>query len=142
MESDFVTAILLIIGTAFLLLAAVGVTRLPDLFSRMQASTKATTLGVGSMLLAVAVHFGEMRTLTRALLAIAFVFLTAPVAAHMIGRAAYFVGVPLWEGTIIDELRNRYDRQTHTLHSQSSISAAKTNDVTTATDDASSGEPG
>jgi multicomponent Na+:H+ antiporter subunit G len=141
-ENDIFTAILLILGTMFLLLAAVGVTRLPDLFSRMQASTKATTLGVGSMLLAVAVHFGEMRTLTRALLAMAFVFLTAPVAAHMIGRAAYFVGVPLWEGTIIDELRNRYDRRTHTLHSPSSISAAKTNDVTATTEDASRGECG
>jgi multicomponent Na+:H+ antiporter subunit G len=115
--SEIITASLLVIGAAFLLLAAVGVTRLPDLFSRMQSSTKAATLGVGSMLLAVAVYFGDMKTLTRALLAIAFVFLTAPVAAHMIGRAAYFVGVPLWEGTIIDQLRGRYDRQTHILKS-------------------------
>ena len=47
--------------------------------------------------------------------AITFVFLTAPVAAHMIARASYFVGVPLWEGTIIDELRGHYDRRTHRL---------------------------
>jgi multicomponent Na+:H+ antiporter subunit G len=44
-----------------------------------------------------------------------FFLLTAPVAAHMIGRAAYFVGVPLWSGTITDELRGHYDMKTHRL---------------------------
>jgi len=66
-------------------------------------------------MLSVALHFGELGVVTRALLAIAFFFLTAPVAAHMIGRAAYFVGVPLWEGTLRDELRGRYDPRTHEL---------------------------
>jgi multicomponent Na+:H+ antiporter subunit G len=51
----------------------------------------------------------------RAVLTIAFFFLTAPVAAHMIGRAAYFIGVPLWQGTIVDELSGHYDRRTHGL---------------------------
>jgi multicomponent Na+:H+ antiporter subunit G len=105
--NDVVTALLLVIGSAFMLLAGVGVVRLPDLFMRMQAATKAATLGVGCMLLAVAVHFGELTVVTRALLVTAFVFLTAPVAAHMIARAAYSVGVPLWEGTIADELRDQ-----------------------------------
>ena len=45
----------------------------------------------------------------------AFIALTAPVSAHVLGRAAYFVGVPLWEGTQSDELRDRYDREDHTL---------------------------
>jgi multicomponent Na+:H+ antiporter subunit G len=51
----------------------------------------------------------------RALATVFFVFLTAPVAAHMIGRAAYVVGVPLWNGTIVDELHGRYERQTDEL---------------------------
>ncbi len=104
--SDLLSAALLVIGGIFMLLAGVGVLRMPDLFMRMQAATKAATLGAGCMLLAVAVHFGELTVVTRALLVTAFVFMTAPVAAHMIARAAYSVGTPLWEGTIADELQS------------------------------------
>jgi CPA2 family monovalent cation:H+ antiporter-2 len=108
-------SILMMIGASFGLLASVGVLRMPDLFMRMQAVTKASTLGIGCIVLAVAVQFGELGVTTRALATITFVFLTAPVAAHMIARASYFVGVSLWEGTIIDELRGQYDRRTHRL---------------------------
>lgn len=106
---------LMLIGAAFLLLAGAGVVRMPDLFMRMQAATKASTLGVGCIVLAVAMHFGDLGVTTRALATILFICLTAPVAAHVIARASYFVGVPLWEGTIIDELRGHYDRRTHRL---------------------------
>ncbi|HUG91086.1 MAG TPA: monovalent cation/H(+) antiporter subunit G [Planctomycetaceae bacterium] len=104
---DWVTAGLMVIGSAFALLAALGVVRMPDLFTRMQAATKSSTLGVGCILLAVAVHFDELGVTTQALLTIAFLLLTAPIAAHMIARSAYIVGVPLWKGTVIDELRER-----------------------------------
>lgn len=95
---------LLVAGALFLLLAAVGVVRMPDLYMRMQAATKATTLGVGCMLLAVAVYFDDFGVTVRALLVIAFIFLTAPVAAHMIGRAAFNIRVPFWRGTNLDEV--------------------------------------
>ena len=62
---------------------------------------------LAGVLLAVAIHFQDLAVTTRAVLVIAFFFLTAPVGAHMIARAAYAVGVPLWEGTITDELRDR-----------------------------------
>ena len=113
--NEILSSALLLIGATFALLAGVGILRMPDLFTRMQASTKASTLGIGCILGAVAVHFGELAITTRALATMLFVFLTAPIAAHMIARAAYFVGVPLWEGTIIDELRGHYDRRTHRL---------------------------
>ena len=113
--NEILSSALLIIGATFALLAGVGMVRMPDLFTRMQASTKASTLGIGCIVGAVAIHFGELGITTRALATMVFVFLTAPVAAHMIARAAYFVGVPLWEGTIIDELRGHYDRRTHRL---------------------------
>lgn len=115
--TQIVTGTLLVIGAAFALLGAVGLVRMPDVLTRMQPATKTTTLGVGCMLLAVAVHFGDLGIAARALAAVVFVVLTAPVAAHMIGRAAYFVGHPLWEGTLVDELRGRYDRETHALQS-------------------------
>ena len=64
---------------------------------------------------AVAVHFQDVGITTRAVLIIVFIFLTAPVSAHMIARAAYFVGVPFWERKARDELRDCYDRQSHAL---------------------------
>jgi multicomponent Na+:H+ antiporter subunit G len=75
----------------------------------MQAATKAGTLGVSSMMLATATHFGDLGVTARALLTVAFVFATAPVAAHLIGRVAYIVGAEMWHGTVIDELRSRYE---------------------------------
>lgn len=105
--SEQVSVALLLVGSSFMLLAGLGVLRLPDLFTRLQAATKASTLGVGCVLAAVAVHFQDLAVTTRATLVIAFFCLTAPVGAHMIARAAYAVGVPLWEGTIIDELGDR-----------------------------------
>jgi multicomponent Na+:H+ antiporter subunit G len=115
--SEWLIAGLMFLGGLLMLLAAVGVARLPDLFMRMQAATKASALGAGLMVLAVAIFFGDVGTVMRAVLVIAFIFLTAPVSAHLIGRAAYFVGVPLWEGTVIDELRDHYDLRTHALTS-------------------------
>lgn len=110
-------AVLLLIGSAVMLLGSIGIVRMPDLLSRMQASTKSMTLGVVCLLVAVVIYFNEVGVGVRAMLVIAFYFLTSPVAAHMIGRAAYFIGVPLWKGTVIDELKGRYDREDHTLGS-------------------------
>ena len=102
--TDILTSILVVAGGLFALAAALGVLRMPDVLIRMHASTKAGTLGCGLILLAVAVHFAETGVTARAVAAIVFLLLTAPVAAHMIGRAAYRTGVPLWKGTVIDEL--------------------------------------
>jgi multicomponent Na+:H+ antiporter subunit G len=66
-------------------------------------------------MLGVALHFGDFAIGVRALAIVVFMFSTAPVAAHMIGRAAYLSGVPLWEGTLSDEMRGRYDMENHTL---------------------------
>jgi multicomponent Na+:H+ antiporter subunit G len=63
------------------------------------------------MVSAVAVHFNEAEVTTEAVLVAVFLLLTAPVAAHLIARAAYLSGVPLWGGTIVDEMRPRLGRQ-------------------------------
>lgn len=115
--TEWITAIILILSAPFMLLAAIGMLRMPDLYMRMSAATKAATLGAGGLLLAVAVFYGDLAHTTRALLAITFLFLTQPVAAHMISRAGYFHGAPLWEGTRIDELAGAYDPDTHILSS-------------------------
>lgn len=123
-------AILMIVGAIFVLVASLGLLRLPDLYARMSATTKAATLGVGFVLLAMALFFNELSIAARALAVIVFIGLTAPVAAHRIARAAYFNGCPLWEGTVIDELRGRYDPQTHTLNGgQRALPARLKNDT-------------
>ncbi|MCH8556814.1 MAG: monovalent cation/H(+) antiporter subunit G [Balneolia bacterium] len=105
MISEIIIAILLLSGSFFVLVAAIGVLRLPDLMMKMHASTKAGTLGAGLILVSVGVAFDEISVLTRVIATIIFLLLTAPVAAHLIGRAAYYVGMDFWEGTITDELK-------------------------------------
>ena len=114
---DIVTGGLMLTGALFMLMGSLGVLRMPDLFLRMSASTKAATLGTSSLLIAVAVHFGEIGVGSRAAATIVFLLMTAPVAAHMLGRAGYFVGVKLADATIIDELAGNYDPDTHILDS-------------------------
>ena len=105
----------MVLGALFTLLAAVGVLRMPDVFTRLQAATKSASFGTGATILSVAIYFGELGISTRALLVIVFIFLTAPVAAHMIARAAYRLGAPKWDGTVVDELAKNYNPETHTL---------------------------
>lgn len=107
--SGFLIAALMLTGAFFMFVAALGVVRMPDMFMRLSTTTKASTLGASSLLLAAAVYFGEYGITSRIVAIIAFIVMTAPVAAHMLGRAAYISKVPLWKGTICDELRGRYD---------------------------------
>lgn len=104
-------------GAIFMFLAAVGLVRLPDLYMRLSACTKAATLGAALLLIGTAIHFQDVGVASRAVAISLFLLVTGPVASHMIGRAAYLSNTPLWENTLTDELRNRYDLDTETLHS-------------------------
>jgi multicomponent Na+:H+ antiporter subunit G len=94
---------LFIAGATLALLAGVGVLRMPDVFTRMQASTKASTLGLGCLLVAVALRNPELSFVARSASIAACMLLTTAVAAHVIARAAARSGAPIWEGTIVDE---------------------------------------
>ena len=102
---DALTAALWLVGSGFALLAAVGVLRMPDVFTRMQASTKASTLGLACLLLGAGLQFGDFSSFVRVASIGAFILLTTPVAAHVIARASYLADVPLWRGTVLDERR-------------------------------------
>lgn len=102
-----VAYVLVMLGAGLMLLAAVGVLRLPDVFSRMHAGTKAASLGLACILAGAALLTPDAIARVKLVVAIVFQFLTAPVAAHLIGRAAYRAGVPLFEGTRFDELGGR-----------------------------------
>ncbi len=108
--SDILTMALWLAGSAFSLLAAVGVLRMPDVFTRMQASTKASTLGLGCLLMGAALQMGDFGSFIRLASIGAFVLLTTPVASHVIARASYIADVPLWDGTVLDERRQDADR--------------------------------
>ena len=103
MIREILTCFFLLLGGVLSVIAAAGVLRMPDVFIRMHAATKVGTVGVSSISIGVMVHFGTLTVISRGLLVIAFFLLTAPVAAHMIARAAYRSGVSLWLLTRIDE---------------------------------------
>jgi multicomponent Na+:H+ antiporter subunit G len=94
---EWIVGTLCLIGGAFALIAGLGILRLPDVLIRMHASTKAGTLGSGLILAAVALFFQDAGMTAKVVLAVLFLMLTAPIAAHMIGRAAVRQGVPLWK---------------------------------------------
>ncbi len=86
---DVVTAALILLGAIFALIGSVALARLPDIFTRLHGPTKATTLGVGSILLGSIVFFSVRQGLSlHEILVSLFLFITAPVSAHLIARAA------------------------------------------------------
>lgn len=88
--ADIITSLLVLIGGAFALLGSIGLARLPDFFSRLHGPTKATTLGIGSVVIASLVNTagGEFGLGLRELAITLFLFITAPVSAHMLAKAA------------------------------------------------------
>jgi multicomponent Na+:H+ antiporter subunit G len=109
---------LMLIGAIFIFIAAIGLLRLPDLFMRMHANTKSATMGVGLIMIGTAIHFGEITVTTRSMAVVIFLLITAPIGSHLLARAAYFSGIPLWEHTLSDDLRGHYDLKTHELHGE------------------------
>lgn len=99
---DLIMSFLILTGGFFAFVAALGIVRLPDVLIRMHASTKAGTLASGLIMAAVAVYFGDTSTVAKCIVIVVFLLITAPVGAHMIGRAAFRAGVKLWEPTTIE----------------------------------------
>lgn len=91
------------LGVFFMFVASLGLLRLPDFYSRLHAPTKAATLGLFFLLLAVVFAVPETVVITKALLALAFIAATAPVGAHILARAAYRNDVPRAAETELDE---------------------------------------
>lgn len=101
---ETVISVLLVLGSVWVLIAALGIVRMPDVFTRIQVVTKATTFGLGMIMLATAFFFGWSGESSRAVLAVIFIFITSPVAAHMLSRTAYRrKEVELWDKTEKDE---------------------------------------
>lgn len=101
-----IIVLLLIVGVLFTVVTVIGINRFPDVFSRLHAASKSATLGVLSILLAIFLYFWliEGHFNSRIILGIAFLFITAPIGGHLVGRAAYMSGVKLWKGSVRNDL--------------------------------------
>lgn len=115
MIAGIIEGALVLVGCVLILVSAVGILRMPDLFTRLQVTSKASVLGMACILSAAAIHFADPAVTTRVVVIIAFVVLTMPVATHLLARAGYANDVPLTPETVVNELAGRYDPLTHTL---------------------------
>ncbi|WP_075290189.1 monovalent cation/H(+) antiporter subunit G [Pararhizobium arenae] len=106
-----VLSLLVVLGGVFALLAAIGVLRFPDLYTRMHAASKAGTVGSSLLLIAAGLHAGDSATLFRALAGVVFLLMTAPVAAHLLAKAAHRSGHRLDRSSVMDALEHPADRE-------------------------------
>lgn len=98
-------SVLLLAGVALAVVAGIGLQRFPDVFARMHAATKPATLGLLLVLAAAALRVRDRGDVAKLALVAALQFVTAPLGAHMVGRAAYRSGTELGPATEVDELR-------------------------------------
>lgn len=106
---EVVASGLLLAGVLLAVVAGVGLVRFPDVFSRMHAATKPATLGLLLVMLGAVLVMDDTSNSAKLLLVAGFQFLTAPVAAHMIGRAAYAAQAGALDELVVDELKDAED---------------------------------
>ncbi|WP_438749508.1 monovalent cation/H(+) antiporter subunit G [Pararhizobium sp. O133] len=99
-----IVSLLLVIGSVFSLLAALGLLRFPDLYTRMHAASKAGTIGSSLLLLAAGVHALDVTILMRALAGFVFIVLTAPISAHLLAKATHQAGYKLTNLSVTDQM--------------------------------------
>jgi multicomponent Na+:H+ antiporter subunit G len=101
---NYIAGILILVGALFTLTASIGLLRLPDLYTRMHAASKAGTLGSCVVLLALALQSNDAAIALRALAGILFFLLTVPISSHLLAKAAHGAGYDLWEHSKRDDL--------------------------------------
>ncbi|PKP47792.1 MAG: Na+/H+ antiporter subunit G [Bacteroidetes bacterium HGW-Bacteroidetes-11] len=109
MISNLIVTVFVLAGAFFSLLAAIGVIRFPDVYTRMHAATKAPAFGILLFLIASVFFFADLYTTAISLMIVVFIFLTAPVASHIISRVAHLLNTEIWSETSIDELASDTD---------------------------------
>jgi len=99
--------IFIVIGVVFLFLGSLGIYRMPDVYNRLQAGTKATTLG--SFFTIVGVGTVHPAWFLKCLIIALFVLFTNPVSAHAIGKASYKIGVKMTDRSVVDQYKGEED---------------------------------
>jgi len=104
-------AIITLFGSVFLFLGALGVFRMPDVFNRVQAGTKATTLGTMLFLIGVNLGHSEVIPTLKIIILILFILFTNPLSSHALARAAHKINTPLAKRTVRDDLALDEEKQ-------------------------------
>ncbi len=110
---NYIVLFFLVLGTLSIFIASIGLLKMPDVYLRMSASTIAGTFGVASMLVAVAIFFGGLSLILHIAGVIIFLILTVPVGAHMLGRTSHIIGLKMWDKTVSDDMKGKYNPKTH-----------------------------
>ncbi|RDV14778.1 monovalent cation/H(+) antiporter subunit G [Pontibacter diazotrophicus] len=100
---EIISSVLILMGVFFMLVAAIGLLRLPDFYTRMSAITKGATLGMGLIVLGIGVYFNDPEMMFKILAILFFTIITSPVAAHAITRTAIHKKVTFWKKTNLEE---------------------------------------
>jgi multicomponent Na+:H+ antiporter subunit G len=111
MTNSIITIILIYIGIAFIVIAAIGIIRMPDVYTRMSAAAKAVTFGTGFILLAVVVHFNDTSVFIKIAAIFLFLLFSLATAAHVIGLSAYKDQTKMTIRTFVDELKEDISKQ-------------------------------
>ena len=101
--SEIIGYLLITIGIFFDVCGCIGLVRFPDVYNRLQASTKCVTLGTILLLFGVALMCNNGAMAIKAIICAAFILVTSPTAAHAIAKGAYASGVKLWEESVVDK---------------------------------------
>jgi len=101
--SEIIGYILIMIGIFFNISGCIGLVRLPDVYNRLQASTKCVTLGTILLLIGVALISNLAALNAKAIICAVFILITSPTAAHAIAKGAYASGVKMWENSVVDK---------------------------------------
>lgn len=101
--NNIIGSIFIVVGLVFDIFGCIGLMRLPDVYNRLQATTKCVTLGTCGILFGTLIIKGLSATGVKAILCIIFLLLTSPVAAHALARGAHASGVKLWDKSVCDK---------------------------------------
>lgn len=102
---EIISSVFIAAGVFFMLIASIGILRLPDFYIRLSVITKTSTIGIGLVLLGVSVYFNNLEVALKAFGVIFFIILTSPASAHITAKAATFIKIPFWEKTDLKDYK-------------------------------------
>lgn len=121
---EIVGAIFTLIGAIFLLLGSIGLIRMPDVYTRIQAGTKASTMG--AMMSLFGIGLIHLNWIGKIILIIISILITNPVSSHLLARAAHFIGVPLTRKSVMDKLKEDETGSIEQINTEESMKKPET----------------
>ena len=113
---EIISSVFILAGVFFMLVASIGLLRLPDFYTRMSAITKGATLGMGLIVLGIGIYFNDTEIMLKILAILFFTLVTSPVAAHAITRTAIHKKVTIWNKTNLEEFQEYLAKEQQKYH--------------------------